>query len=292
MKTILVPTDFSKNAHNAMRYAAGLASQVEAKIIIAHIIHLPVAPLESGMVITPDMHLEEDFSLELGTLANNLRQEYNNQFAIETICQYGYLTGDLNDLVKTHQVDLVVMGTHGATNFLDKLIGTNSSEFSKSAVCPVLIIPAVAQFKQIKHIAYASDFESEEGVFLRQLFSIAQLFQAKVSIINVIDDKELNILSDTQVVEDITSQFPEVVYSIAQMRIHDVLEGLHAFVEESQADVLAVSIHKRGFFDELFHSSISKKLIYHTTSPLLTLPENPYQKSWESTSTHSPYSSI
>jgi nucleotide-binding universal stress UspA family protein len=292
MKTILVPTDFSDNAHNALRYAANLASQVEAKIILVHIIHLPVAPLESGMVITPDMHLEEDFSLELDSLANNLRQEHKDRFVVETICQYGYLTGDLNDLVKTHQVDLVVMGTLGATNFLDKLMGTNSSEFSKSALCPVLIIPAMAHFEKINHIAYASDFESEEEVFLQQLFGIAQSFKAQVSIVNVMDDQELNILSDTEVVEDITTHFPDIVYSIAQIRLDDVVEGLHAFVEESQADVLAVSIHKRGFFEELFHSSISKKLIYHTTLPLLTLPEKPYHRSWENTSAHSSTSSM
>lgn len=291
MKTILVPTDFSENAHNALRYAGALASQLNARLILAHIIHLPVAPVESGMVIPVDLQLGEDFSEELNTLAANLRKELHREIEIETVCQYGYLTGDLNALVKTHHVDLVVMGTKGATNFLDKLIGTNSSEFSKTAHCPVLIIPAVAQYKDIHHIAYASDFESEEGIFLRQLFGIAQLLSAHVSLINVVDGQELNLLSDTEMVEEVTTHFPEVVYSMAQIRIHDIVEGLHTFVEENSADILAVSMHKRGFFDELFHTSISRRLIYHTTLPLLTLPEKPYHMPLSQPSAHAPHSS-
>lgn len=291
MKTILVPTDFSENAHNALRYAGALASRLNARLILAHIIHLPVAPVESGMVIPVDLHLGEDFSEELNTLATDLRKELNRELDIETICQYGYLTGDLNTLVKTHQVDLVVMGTKGATNFLDKLIGTNSSEFSKTAHCPVLIVPAVAQYKDIQHIAYASDFEGEEGVFLRQLFAIAQLFHAQVSLINVVDRQELNLLSDTEMVEEVTTHFPGVVYSMAQIRIDDIVEGLHTFVAENNADLLAVSMHKRSFFDELFHASISRKLIYHTTLPLLTLPEKPYQMPLDQPSVHAPRSS-
>ena len=277
MKTILVPTDFSQNATNALNYAAALASQVRGKLIIAHIINLPITPLEGGIAIPTDAQLEEDYKQELNRLSRELRLENGFRFEVETICQYGYFLANLNELVKTKAVDIVVMGTRGATNFLNKLIGTNTSEFIKIAACPVLAIPAEATFKGFKHIAYASDFESDETVFLQQLFRIANPYDAEVAIINILNNKLLNIYSDNQIIRDITKHFPDNKYSIAQIQDKDVVAALREFAQENNADVLAVSIHDRSFLENLFHISISKELVCHATLPLLTLPEKPFR---------------
>jgi nucleotide-binding universal stress UspA family protein len=279
MKTILVPTDFSENATQALNYAAALATHFGGKLIIAHIINLPVTSGNSGLVLPPDPQLEGDYEKELNNLALKLRLQNNAAFEIEVICQYGFFLASLNDLVKSCGVDLVVMGTQGATNFLDKLIGTNTASFIKMAACPVLAIPAGAKFNGIKNIAYASDFESEEQVFLEQLFSLADPLNAEVSIINILTERHLNIFSDNQVVRDIMHRFTDKHYSIAQIQEDDVVEGIQKFVEDVEADVLAVSIHARGVLEDLFHSSISKKLLYHSTLPLLSLPEKPIRKS-------------
>jgi len=278
MKTILVPTDFSDNATNALNYAAALSSQVRGKLIIAHIINLPVTPIESGFIISTNTQLEEDYKQELNRLSKELRLENGFRFEVETVCQYGYLMANLNELVKTENVDLVVMGTKGATNFLDKLIGTNTSEFIKIAACPVLAIPSEATFTGFKHIAYASDFESDETVFLQQLFDIAEPFGADVSVINIQSERQLNIFSDNQVIRDIAKKFPDYNYSIAQIQDYNIIEGLHEFVHDNNSDIIAVSIHERSFLENLFHISISKKLVCHTTLPLLALPEKPYRK--------------
>jgi len=278
MKTILVPTDFSLNATNALNYAAALASQVRGKLIIAHVINLPVTPIESGFVIPNNTQLEEDYKQELNRLSKELRLENGFRFEVETICQYGYFLANLNELVKTKAVDLVVMGTKGATNFLNKLIGTNTSEFIKIAACPVLAIPSVATFSGFKHIAYASDFESDETVFLQQLFNIAEPFKANVAIINILTERQLNIFSDNQVVRNITKHFSNQNFCIAQIQENSVIEGLHEFTQENNSDVIAVSIHERSFLESLFHTSISKELVCQTTLPLLALPAKPYKK--------------
>lgn len=275
MKTILVPTDFSQNATNALHYAAGLAYQVRGKLIIAHIINLPVSPPGSGVVMPPDLQREEECQAELTRLAMELRQENNFRFEVETIMQYGYFMANLNAIVKDQAVDLVVMGTNGATNFLDKLVGTNTAQFMKMALCPVLAIPGNAEFTGIKNIAYASDFESDETIFLQQLFGITESFNPQTFIINILTERQLNIFADNQVVRNIMQNFPNKNCSIAQIQEGDVVEGLHTFVRENQADILAVSIHDRSLLESLFHTSISRKLVYHTRVPLLALPEKP-----------------
>jgi len=272
MKTILVPTDFSSNATNALNFAAGLAGQVRGKLIIVHIINLPVTPL-NGVIIPPDAQLVEDCKQELNRLSKELRLENGFRFEVETICLYGYFLANLNEIAKAKAVDLVVMGTKGATNFLDKLIGTNTSGFIQIATCPVLAIPAEAKFSGLKQIAYASDFECEESVFLQQLFSFAEPFRANVSIINILTERQLNIFADNQVIRDITRQFPDNNYSIAQIQEQSVVKGLQEFILDNQVDVLAVSIQERTFLESLFHKSISKQLIYNPRIPLLALPQ-------------------
>jgi len=277
MKTILVPTDFSENATNVLNYAAALAKQIRDKIIIAHIINLPVTPLESGVFLSPNAQLKEDGQRELNIISRELRLENGFRFELETIFQYGYFLGSLAELVQTHVVDLVVMGTRGATKFLNKRVGTNTLEFIKMATCPVLAIPSGAVFSGIKQIAYASDFESEEPIFLQQLFGIAEHLQADVSIVNIITEHQLDILANGQVLQDINQIIPDKNYSVAQILENDVVKELHTYVQDNQVDVLAISVHERSFFEKLFQSSISKQLLYQPRMPLLALPDEPKQ---------------
>jgi nucleotide-binding universal stress UspA family protein len=279
MKTVIVPTDFSENATNAVRYAAALANQVKAKLVIVNIINLPSTPLGGGNFILPDAQMEDDYKEELNRLSEELQLSYGLNLKIETICQYGFFLASLNELVKTKAADLVIMGTKGATNFLDKLVGTNTSLFIKMTTCPVLVIPYEAIFSGIKNIAYASDFECEETNYLQQLFCIAEPLQAEVSIINILTERQHNIFCNNQVIRDITRNFPDDNFSIAQIQEKDIIEGIHQFMQDKQADVLAVSIHERSFFENLFHKSISRQLIYSSTLPLLALPEKPYRES-------------
>jgi len=279
MKTIIVPTDFSDNATHAVRYAAALANQVKAKLIIVHIINLPITPLGNSTLILPDVQMNEDFHPALNKLSKELQLSDGVDLEIETICQYGYFSANLNEILKSKAADLVVMGTKGATNFLDKLVGTSTSLFIKMMACPVLAIPSEAVFSGIKNIAYASDFECEETIYLQQLFGIAEPLQAEVSIINIQTERQLNIFSDNQVIRAITKNFPNNNFSIAQIQEKDIVEGLHEFTQDIQADVLAVSIHERSFIEDLFHTSISERLIYSSSLPLLALPEKPYRKS-------------
>lgn len=276
MKTILVPTDFSKNADHALIYAAALASQVRAKLIIGHVINLPVRSVGSKAVIPRDVQLEKESQQELNKLYKKLQAEYGPELAVETVCQFGYFMATLNELVEAKTVDLVIMGTHGASNFLDNLIGSNTSLYVKVAICPVLAVPAQANFTGLKKITYASDFENDETVFLQQLFIIAELFQAEVSILNVQTVHELNIFADDYILRNIHRHFPDKRYSLATIKEEDVVEGLYRFVQDNNIDVLAISIHKRDFLEDLFHRSISKQLIFHATVPVLSLPENPY----------------
>lgn len=280
MKTILVPTDFSHHATNALNYAAGLVNQTGGELIMVHFINLPVTPIDGAMIVTPISQLAEEYQQELNQQAEALAKQFSGNIKIKSECRFGNLLTNLNALIKDHNVDLVVMGSKGASDALHKLIGTNTADFIKIANCPVLAVPDKALFTGINQIAYASDFDSEESVFLQQLFAFAEPLQAEVAIINIVQDRHLNIFSDNHVLREITLNFADKKYSIAQIQESDVLTGINEFIEDTNPDVLAVSIHARSFLEDLFHKSISKSLLYRVQLPLLALPEKTYWQSF------------
>ncbi|WP_146904648.1 universal stress protein [Adhaeribacter aerolatus] len=281
MKTILLPTDFSPNSANAAKYAAALTSQIKGKLLLVHVLGPETAATSEGGVISlpPDIRLELFYQNKLLKLSKQLRLDYGFLFELETMCVQGAIPEELNKIIQRKKVDLVVMGTKGANGFLEKLSGTTSAGFMKEAGSPVLIIPGNARFQNIKNITYASNFEKDETIFLQQLLQFTQPFSPAISILNIKSDDQIDLVCDNQILEEIQTQFPEQFFNIFQVEADDVVKGIHQFITQSQADILAVSIPGKPFLEELFHRSISRQLAYTSQIPLLALPARPFKLS-------------
>ncbi|MGV3539469.1 MAG: universal stress protein [Rufibacter sp.] len=274
MKTILVPTDFSANAANAITYAVQLANQVKGKLIFVHALTSQILGLpEEDVTIDPEQLLKASYLEELNKLAKTLQLENGFRFEVETVCCNGPLYQCVTTVAAEKKVDLIVMGTRGASTFLQKLVGTNTLSVMQEAQCPVLAIPAKATFKGFKTLAYASDFEKEETSFLRQLFALAQPFNAEVQIVNVKNEEQLDLVADEQIIKQIAREFPAQAYSISQVKQSKVVEGIKTFTKKNNVDVVAVAIEKRTFWEDLFHYSVSSQLAFESTLPLLALPQ-------------------
>jgi nucleotide-binding universal stress UspA family protein len=279
MKTILVPTDFSANAKTAVQYAAGLAAQLKSKIILFHSVPVQVAVAEVPAWYEPEQGLLEYYEYKMDKEARQLRIDNGYRFEVEVVCRKGSLSQNLHDLIPEKEVNLVVMGFKGASSWLDKLIGTVTSSFIKDTVCPVLIVPGQVAPALPRRVAYAADFEHQEQVFLRQLLEVTTPLQAQVSIVHVQTRPGVDLAVEEQALADINQAFPGNDFAFAEIRQEDVAAGLEAFVAENRMDVLALASRERGFLEDLFHTSITDRLVLHPAIPLLVLPEHPYQLS-------------
>ncbi|MFB9862748.1 universal stress protein [Rufibacter immobilis] len=277
MKTILVPTDFSGVAANALEYAVAMASVTKAHILLAHVVDIPAmaAAYEVNMGYISSQVLA-DCEKEMQTLVQRLRE--NVAVEIDGICTSGKLVTQVNGLVAKYGIDLVVMGSHGQSGFLDRIFGTNALAYINNAHCPVLVVPPAATFNGIRNIAFAYDLDSESTFVLRQLFELAAPFQAKVSIFNCLSERQLNIVPDQPLLKYITEHFAQENYCLVQRKEDDVVTGILNFVQENQMDVLAVSTHERIMLEQLLHTSVTKQLLFKTQVPLLAIQENPYSE--------------
>ncbi|KAA5539937.1 universal stress protein [Adhaeribacter rhizoryzae] len=223
-----------------------------------------------------DNRLVAYYQDKLQNLAKYIRLQFDSNLEVETICVPGPFPNPLNDLVCSKQVDLVVMGTKGAHNWLDKIFGTNTASFIKQAACPVLAIPSGVQLKFIKTIAYASNFESQETMYLKQLVKFAEPLGSSIAIFNIKSENQLDLVSDQQILRKIKRDFPENNFSFSQIKENDIIAGIETFVRENQIDILALSVYEPDMLERIFHNSVSEQLVYRSQIPLLALSSKPY----------------
>lgn len=146
MKTILFPTDFSDNAIHSSQYAAMLAKRFDAKLVLLNVysVILPVVS-ESPMIFDKDdivVRRQNDAEQSLQVFTNRLiEQAILPAEQIVQLVEYGLATDVIADTANKMNADLIVMGTHGASNVIDRWFGTNSEKVVESSKCPVWVIP-------------------------------------------------------------------------------------------------------------------------------------------------------
>jgi nucleotide-binding universal stress UspA family protein len=289
MKKILVPTDFSENAANALVYAIQLVKLVNGKLILFHNADFPLNYTgtnifpggDLGMGIDPaypagvlnNPELEQIQQERINQLATRVRQDTGNTIPVKTFYKYGSFTDNLSEVIREEQADLVVMGTHGASTFLDRLVGTNTASVIKNSPVPVLAIPAEARFKPIKHIAYAVDLESDEDIFLDQLIAFAKPFGAIITLVHIKTENQPDKITDRMLLKELRTRYPGQYLQMTERQGKTVAQGLEEFIIESGSDLLAIGIHKHGFFHSVFHSTVPEQLVFHNTVPVVALPE-------------------
>lgn len=278
MKTILVPTDFSKCAYMAAHFAVELAHTTKAKIVLINTFEIPIPPPDSLVTPISFSELKEGSLKQLKKMAD-FELRANKNFAGLEI-HYDAILGDTTDEIinvsKKYGVELIVMGTHGASGILSTIMGTNTASVIKKALCPVLAIPEVAKFKGFNNLTCAIHFsEIYPNASLKWLLEFASIFHSKLHLINVISNPEQKNELENEIKRiDLINIFDKVPHSFHIVLNEKVAEAIDFFTDETNSDALVTIPHKHSFFELLFSKSISRELALHIKKPLLFLPSN------------------
>lgn len=272
MKKILVPTDFSDNAKNALNYALQVAEKTKAEVILFHAFHAPVVDAQMpGNMIASLVKEEEKISKQKlkGLIKEIQSQKQFAKIKCRFVVSLGFSVEEINSAAADQNVDLIVMGTKGASGLKELMIGSNTAAVIEKCRVPVLAIPDKAKFAMIEKIVYATDFKSDDLSVIGKLAEFAKLFNAQIAVLHISPASEKD--ADAK----LDKLFTEVKYKLdyERMSFHilnkdKIAEGIDGFVKYSEADLLAMATYQRGLFDSLFHKSITKKMVLHTHIPL------------------------
>jgi nucleotide-binding universal stress UspA family protein len=283
MQKILVPTDYSNDAKNAAIYALEIAAKTNSEIIFLHTYHVPVFDNESNAyesykIILENIEKEEEQKMKV--FLDDLKEFENGKFKsidISSQVKLGFLKDIILEIAQNEKVDLIVMGTRGASGIKKALIGSNTSNLINESNIPVLAVPENSVFKGLDRIVFACDYdltENENKLYL--LTELALLFGSEILIFNVVDDQEKLPSFDHALqglkIENILRGAAHS-YHFANKDNRDISEIIDDFLVQQKADMLVTIPKRLDFINSLFHKSLTKEMVCHSKIPLLALPE-------------------
>jgi nucleotide-binding universal stress UspA family protein len=273
MKTILVPTDYSKTAKNAAEYAIGIAKLTKAKIILLHVFDIPVTVTDIPVVIPTFDDFEKIKKEQLKKYETELIAKHGKGVSISSILKLGYVNDEIKTVVKEKKVDLIIMGITGAGKLPELLIGSNASRVIQTSKCSTITVHKNVKFQPIKKIAFACDYEGieEESKALDKLIKFVQLFKAKLLLVNIVDSSEKPSYKKELSGKLLEHLFEKVNHTIFFRKNEDVIDGINKFVDKQNIDMIVMLPKKHTLFSRLFHESNTKKMAFHTHIPLLTI---------------------
>ncbi|MCB0578739.1 MAG: universal stress protein [Phaeodactylibacter sp.] len=275
MKKILVPTDFSDIAANAYRFAQRLAEEEVVEVKVVHAYH-PSFDYSNPYL---DMPAAEFESVKRELMRNFIAEHTLDTGPSGTVATVAKPKTELcigfagEEVVRlSREADLIVMGTTGQGNLMEKVFGSVSTHVARNAHCPVLLIPGGCRCQGFREIVFASNYDAADESILQQLMEMAGIGPANIHFVHVeAEAGKPYAVAKVEFEQAVRENMPGIGFNSIEIECSDIEEGIVRYAQEIGADLIAVGTLRRGFLENLFHKSVTKRLAFHTTVPLLVL---------------------
>ncbi|MGO4919577.1 universal stress protein [Maribacter spongiicola] len=276
-KRILIPTDFSKNALNAIRYTIDLYAKLNCDFYLLNVFSfekyttnsLNIPEEGSAEFEQAKQDSEKNFVKLIDTLALHIDNPKHNYY---TVSSSNYLSEAIKNLIAEKDIDLVAMGTKGATGSKGVLFGSNTvMAMEKIRECPVLAIPEHVSFMSPKEIVFPTDFkDAYKRSEFRYLIELAKMHNAEIAILHLEKNKELTEtqLSNKQLLASILSETAHQFHTLTEKNLG---KGIQSFIESRESDMVSFINRKHFFFGNVFSRPLIKEIGYDSDVPILAL---------------------
>jgi len=273
MKQILVATDFSQSAANAMAYAMELASVLGKDICAIHAIH-PTEGINNNTynaIFIEDYHNNKRAALEEWAAGFKKRKAYKD-VKVTTACGIGFLKSVLTKYIKDHPVDLLVMGVIGSTN-INSIIGSNTSSVVAKIKFPTLIVPMESKFAEIPMITLATDFETRlSAIDVKTLNEMIKAFEPKkMQVLYVNEDREDHPRHRDE--ERLRDLIKHTKLDFNYIKADSTIDGINNFVQNDHTDILCLVKHHHNVVYRLFTRSTVNQVLNRSLKAVLVLHE-------------------
>jgi nucleotide-binding universal stress UspA family protein len=278
MKTILVPTDYSKTANNAVNYAAALAQLMKAKLILVHAYHVPPQINRVPFTTITEVQLERENARSLKQLAARIKKKAPGA-NIDCVARNGFAADVIKDISAEKKADLVVMGITGAGAVGEAVLGSVAVDTVRNVNVPVIIVPGNVKFSMPGKIVFAYDYAGEnDQQAITALVDIARVLESKLMVVNVIREDDTATFKKAIAGIKMESVLARVPHTLHFPVNNSVTEGVNEFVKDTGAGMVAMIAHEHNIFYRLFNMSSTKRMAFHTSVPLLAIPEKLAEK--------------
>lgn len=269
---ILLPTDFSKLSKVAVHYAVKLAKEINAEIILLHVVYI-AAPSRTQAALKANQILDamvDNAKQDFAYLINEIKEEITEKINISYKIVKGF---PVEDVVETfalnNNIDFIIMGIKGVSGLTKVLIGSNATAVIGNSSVPVITVPEHARFNNIRTIVYPSDMLALNKE-VKTLIQFAQLFNSTVHILHIVSPNSKKKIDKTKIKNDLINKFDYKQISVHVSINDNIIEAIDEYVADMKADILAMFTNGPTFFEKLFGKSVTREMAFHIWTPMLT----------------------
>ncbi|MEO6188275.1 MAG: universal stress protein [Ginsengibacter sp.] len=277
MHRILVPTDFSNNALKAVGYVAEIAKKSGAVVHLLHVIEpsLNMANMQkdsSGKVVVKER--TEKFNLSLRSIA-----DVYPQITIVPHIAGGAVVNSILDYAEQEKIDLIVMGTKGSSGLRKFFIGSVAAGTIGKTKIPILTVPVSYEVQEPVDILFATNQFEKNKELLKKVMTIPKLFASAVHVVvfkDVDGDENAELIYNEEQLNDylkfLKEAFPGIPFKGELLEGKDFEITIDRYSNRNEVDVIVMVTYPKSFFEKLFRRSVTKKMAFHSTIPLLAIP--------------------
>lgn len=274
IKRILIPTDFSETAKMAVAHGAYMAKLFNAKIFLLHSIESPVY---SGLREEPALAIEHDTGHETTEQKlNNLADEIVTKYRIElcTVTAGGNPVSGIAEAVKENQIDIIIMGTHGASGFEEFFIGSNTHKVVHLAPCPVISVQKFATRVGFSNIIMPIDNDLHSRQKVNNVIELAKVYKSTVHILGLLesdditDEKKFEIKLDSA--ENAVKR-ANITYTRKLIKGDNPAVEALAYSQEVNGDLIVVMTGRESDFPGMFLGTFAKHIVNHSKIPVMSI---------------------
>ncbi|MFV8226323.1 universal stress protein [Christiangramia aquimixticola] len=272
MRNILVPTDFSDRAENALKVAAQLARKFDSEIFLLHMLELPLQLIDPVNGSSHNMP-EAIFFMKLAhqRFAKLMKQPFLEGIKVHETVEFHRAFDGIMEISKEKKCDLIVMGSHGASGVQEMFIGSNTEKVVRHSEIPVLVIKQNIQNFRIDNFVFATDANPRDKGTLSHAFKFANSIDAKLHLLYVNTPNDFTTSKQTiKKLEEFVNGHEAADYDMHIYNDLTVEKGILNFAKSVDADLLGIGTHGRKGIAHFFNGSISEDLVNHTSRPVVT----------------------
>jgi len=274
MKRILVPCDFSAQSKEAFKTAIEIAGKVKGEIFLLHVLPIPTMYTTgfAGEPIAFDpayyTQMEQDAKAELEKMKQNTGQD---SLKVTTLVLYGELIPGIRKEIESSQIDIVVMGTSGASGIKEIFIGSNTEKAVRFSPVPVLAVRKSLTIESVRNILVPSTLDLNQTGFINKLKELQHFFDATLHILLVNTPVHFRRDPDAyEALKDFAKHYKLDNYKLHLRNNAREEDGIRDFAYSENIDLIAMATHARKGLAHLFNLSVTENIVNHVHIPIWT----------------------
>ena len=281
MKNILIPTDFSDSSKNAIRYALDFFEKVSCHFFLLYVntegsdfSERPVYEFGTSVLVEKAPKAIDEKLIALDTFIMSLPSKKEHHH-FHSIREKNYFLKSIRRHIQEKHIELIIMGTQGASELKEFFTGTRSGDVITKVECDILVVPEKAKFNGLKQVVFPIDFEVDlnERMLRRMLhlipwenmqIKLLYVTKSNIRLYDALEAKRELLMKKLSVILSHPASFHRVISK-------NIEEGIKVFAESSNADLIVMLSKDYGLLQTLFLDTTVEEVSFNTKIPLLSL---------------------